>query len=419
MSLWRRLFRRGSEAPPPAEPEVVAPEPVPTAVVQDEMAETLERIRKLEVPDEGLALLRRYDGTTEQTRVLHAILEALSDHPVDPSTDALRVACGGLLAAHGQRQRALMLVAPSRSVEAMMLAAELHAADGDLARAVGMVERVLARHIDTPGARERHERWSAQLGLKTIRATVDDGATVVGPARARTSANFRLLREVARGGAGTVYEAEDEVLGRRVAFKVHHRAEQDRTQVEREARTAVRLRGPGVLRVYDANAAEGWVAMEWMVHGSLRDILRGGRIAEVLPLDAWLPALLRAVERVHAADLVHGDLKPANVLFRALDDPVLGDFGICLPCGERSLAGTPGYLSPERLAGGAADPRDDVYAFGRVIEDVLAAREDAALAPEVLTASEDEARRWARLALSCLAPAEERPENATAVRALR
>jgi serine/threonine-protein kinase len=425
MSFWRRVFRRGEPSEADAQP-VAAPEPPVDRQAEETaraQAEELARLRHVGAsdgaePSEALMLLRRYEGTVFQTRVLHALLEGLGRAGDEPAFDALRVACGGLLAAQGERERALALVAPSRSVEAMMLAAELFAASGDMARAVGTVERVLARNIDTPGAGERHERWSAQLGLRLATAPTEAGATVVGPPRARTSATFRLLREVARGGAGTVYQAEDEVLGRRLAFKVHHRVDDDRAQIEREARTAVRLRGPGVLRIYDMSPTEGWIATEWIERGSLRDILKSGRVGEVLPLGGWLPQLLRAVERVHAADLVHGDLKPANVLFRSPDDPVLGDFGICLPRGETSLSGTPGYLSPERLAGGAADPRDDVYAFGRIIEDVLAAREDAALEPALLESTSEDARHWARLALACLAPADERPANATAVQAL-
>jgi serine/threonine-protein kinase len=234
----------------------------------------------------------------------------------------------------------------------------------------------------------------------------------------RRPTSFRLLREVARGGAGTVYQAEDEILGRRLAFKVYHRVDRDRPQIEREARTAVALRGPGVLRVLDAHPEDGWLATEWIELGSLRDILRAGRVDDALPLGRWLPRLLGALERVHAAGLVHGDLKPANVLFRSLGDPLLGDFGICLPRGAESLAGTPGYLSPERLAGAAADPRDDVYALGRIIEDVLAAREDAELTGELLSRTSDDARMWARLALACLAPGAERPPHATALATL-
>ena len=66
----------------------------------------------------------------------------------------------------------------------------------------------------------------------------------------------------------------------------------------------------------------------------------------------------------------------------------------------------------------AADPRDDVYAIGRVVEDVLAAREDGKLPPELVQASEDDARQHARVALACLADAASRPSHARDVLAL-
>lgn len=353
----------------------------------------------------------------EQTDDLHAIVEGL-EHPdvVGVPLDALRVACAGLLDDRGRRREALALVASTRSVAGMMLAAELHAAQGELPKAVSMIERVLARAIDTPGAAERHERWSTQLGRRARSETVDDAATVVAPSAAKSA--FRLVREVARGGSGAVYEAEDELLGRRLAYKVYHRAEAERIHIEREARTGVRLAGPGVVQIYDADAERGWLAMEWIGRGSLRDALKQGRVAELFPLDAWLPKLVAAVARVHDEGLVHSDLKPANVLFRDDDDPVLSDFGACLQAGRPGIAGTPGYMSPERLDGTSVDPRDDVYALGRIIEDVLGARDDAQLAEEHLASTEADARRWATVALACLAPGEERPAHAREVLAL-
>ncbi len=412
------MFRKG---PPPPEaassPAEPAREPPATreADANDEDARELERLRRVgrgggvDVA-EAVAVLRHHQGSARQTRVLGALLEGLTD---DPLLDPVRVACATLLDERGDRDEALRLLGPSRSVPGMLLAAELFAATGNLPRGVSMIERVLARDIDAPGARERHEAWSARLGRDTAREADDDGATVVAPEATTTS--FRVLREVARGGAGTIYEAEDELLGRRLAFKLYHRAEQDYDQIEREAHTAVRLAGPGILRIYDADLTRGWLATEWIPRGSLRELLRRGRIDEVFPLARWLPRLVAALERVHGEGLVHADVKPANVLFRSLEDPVLSDFGVCVAAGTPSIGGTPGYMSPERLDGGPAEPSDDVYAVGRIIEDVLGARDDAGLDTSTRSATEDEARHYAKVALSCLADASRRPVDAAAL----
>jgi len=110
---------------------------------------------------------------------------------------------------------------------------------------------------------------------------------------------------------------------------------------------------------------------------------------------------------VHAAGLVHADVKPANVLLRQLADPVLGDFGIARPRGAAGEGGSAGYVSPERLGGRASDPRDDVYAYGRVIEDVLARFGDGE-GPQI----DPETEAWAALAIRCIGPDEARPADA-------
>ena len=178
---------------------------------------------------------------------------------------------------------------------------------------------------------------------------------------------------MARGGAGTVYEAEDELLGRRVAFKVHHARGADRAGLDREVQAAVHLAGPGVLRLFDASPAQAWMALEWIPRGSIRDVLRRGDAATLHDLLAWMVPLAATLTRIHDVGWVHGDVKPANVLLRSPRDPVLGDFGLARRRGAAAVGGSPGYVSPERLGGRPVDPRDDVYGFGRVVEDVLEA----------------------------------------------
>jgi serine/threonine-protein kinase len=445
MGFWKRLFGKDEPeaAPPPSEAqpdespageeragaeqttderateEQTTEEQTTEEQQREEAAErearTLARLRRIGREggadvDEAIALLRHHTGSAKQTRVLNALLEGLHD---DPALDPIRVACATLLDERGDREQAKQLLAPTRSVAGMMLAAELFATTGNLPRAVSMIERVLARNIDTPGAQERHQRWSAQIGRDLERDRVDDSATVVAPNEESTT--FRLVRQIARGGAGTIYEAEDELLGRRLAFKVYHRAERDREQIEREAQTAVRLAGPGILRIFDADPTKGWLATEWIARGSLREVLKAGRVHDLFPLDAWLPQLVDALGRIHDSGLVHADIKPSNVLFRQLDDPVIGDFGVCVPAGTKATGGTPGYMSPERLDGGRADPQDDVYALGRIIEDVLGARDDAEKNATEETRTEEEARRYAKVALACMAESAERPTDAMAV----
>jgi eukaryotic-like serine/threonine-protein kinase len=290
------------------------------------------------------------------------------------------------------------------STEGLVLAADLYASLGQLPRAVGAIERVLVREIGAPGARERHQRWRAALGAERPATARVEDATVVAPSAGKSP--FRLLREVARGGAGAVYEAEDEVLGRRIGFKVYHGRGGDRAHLTREVRLVAALAGPGVVRVFDADPEEGWIALEWIARGSVRDVLRAGDAAALAPIARWARPLARALARIHERGYVHADVKPANVLLRNVGEPVLTDFGLARPRGAPSAGGSPGYVSPERLAGRPSDPRDDIYGYGRVLEDVLVHLErlgGEGLAP------------WKELSLRCLGPDDDRPPDGAAL----
>ncbi|WP_437684688.1 serine/threonine-protein kinase [Sorangium sp. So ce176] len=446
MSLWRRLKERlGVATPGGGAPADAGGGAAPDAPDADERADPARATRGSAPPraaarparkdgvddiarlrsagsrdgpstDEVIAVLRRARGTLREAEAVAHLVAAMEERVLP---DPVRVACADLLAARGDELGALSVLEgaaasrerggasrarPVSSTEGLVLAADLYASLGQLPRAVGAIERVLVREIGAPGARERHQRWRAALGAERPAAARVEDVTVVAPSAAKTP--FRLLREVARGGAGAVYEAEDEVLGRRVGFKVYHGRGADRTHVTREARLAAALAGPGVVRVFDADPDEGWIALEWIARGSVRDALRAGDAAALAPVARWARPLARALARVHERGYVHADVKPANVLLRNVGEPVLSDFGLARPRGAPSAGGSPGYVSPERLAGRPSDPRDDVYGYGRVLEDVLVRLE--ALGVEGLAA-------WKELSLRCLGPDDERPADGAAL----
>lgn len=421
MSFWQRVKRglgiggKDGEAPEP-QPDS-EPEPQQAlAEVEDDSPRDAEdapdddvaRLGRIGLPkgpstDDAIAILRRVRGTVNEHAAANKILQALAERPVP---EPVRVSCADILAARGDEAGALRVLEGTHGVAALVLAADLYAATGQLARAVGTIERVLARSIDAPGAKERHQRWSTALGVVRTQGRHRDEATVVTATPA--GAPFRLLREVARGGAGAVYEAEDEVLGRRVAFKVYHGRGSDRASLTREAKLACRLAGPGVLRIFDADPFEGWLALEWIPRGSVRDMLKSGGAAALAPIGPWAVSLARAIARVHEQGHVHADVKPANVLLRRADEAVLSDFGIAQEIGAPCAPGSAGYVSPERIAGRASDPRDDIYGYGRVLEDVL----------EKLDASSEEIDVWRRIVQLCIGPDETRPADGRALLAV-
>jgi eukaryotic-like serine/threonine-protein kinase len=176
---------------------------------------------------------------------------------------------------------------------------------------------------------------------------------------------FVLREELGRGATGRVRRARDLRLRREVAVKLLHPDADGAALAAFVREQSHRVAHPHVLAPY-AWAAEDDVvlfAMELATGGSLRD-----RLTARLPVPgpAVVAQLLDALAAVHASGLVHGDVKPANLLFRGPDHLLLADFGVAARRGARTLetVGTPAYLPPERRGGGCADPSQDVYAAG-------------------------------------------------------
>jgi serine/threonine-protein kinase len=318
--------------------------------------------------DEAIHALRSMTGTSQEKEAIEALRKAAR---VAPLGEPLRLALAGLLQQRGEPAEALATLGSPATVGGLIFQADLRASQGDLAGACASLERVLARDIAAPGARERLERWRARLGLPSLsgEAPLQDGTLFTS---ATPTTPFRIVAEAGRGGAAVVYQAEDEGLGRPLALKVYHRPRDAREQIEREASLAAEAAGVGVVRIFDADLDQGWLALEWAPGGTLRDHLRCDP-AFLLPVDCWLPSLLAAVARLHRLGWAHGDLKPGNVLFASSGRPLLTDFGVARRPGEPWQGGTVGYLSPRRLSGAPASLADDVYALGRLLEDVASA----------------------------------------------
>jgi eukaryotic-like serine/threonine-protein kinase len=173
-----------------------------------------------------------------------------------------------------------------------------------------------------------------------------------------------------------------------VALKILHphlagaaRSEARRRFFE-EARTAAGLRHPGVVAIYDLDETTRTLVMEYVPGGTLRRLLDGGALpATVVAMLAR--ALLDALGYVHARGIVHGDVKPSNLLLRRpLSDAeapvVIADFGIAHLAGSAlrpdAPAGTPLYLAPEQFRGAPSSPATDLYALGAILRELLAGR---------------------------------------------
>jgi serine/threonine-protein kinase len=210
---------------------------------------------------------------------------------------------------------------------------------------------------------------------------------------------YGLLEEIGRGGMGTIYLAEDRVLGRHVALKVVSTGATDpaaAARMLREARVIARLEHPGIVPVHDA----GTLPDGRMFYAMKR--VAGRRLDEVAQGDgAALPDRLRVFQKIceavafaHAHGVIHRDLKPENVMVGPFGEVLVMDWGVAkvleeaapppspanpasaAATAEGTVMGTPAYMSPEQAAGRAdrVGPAADVYALGAILQFLLTGR---------------------------------------------
>jgi tRNA A-37 threonylcarbamoyl transferase component Bud32 len=225
-----------------------------------------------------------------------------------------------------------------------------------------------------------------------------DGATLLRVHAPRTlGRRYRLDRRRGHGGMGTVYEAYDAELGRRVAIKLIREDWSDRIEARqrfrREARAGAAFAHPNVVTVHDYGVEgerHAFLVMELLEGVTLADeVKRNGRLTPARVVEIF-GGVCAAVAAAHQLHLIHRDLKPANIFLAHGPDGAevvkVLDFGLAklLPVvgdstptqtrdetGTGVLVGTPAYMSPEQLLGGVPDPAWDLWALGVVAYEAL------------------------------------------------
>ena len=219
------------------------------------------------------------------------------------------------------------------------------------------------------------------VGARTsVRSTTVRETGLIG---ALLEQRYRVDAPLARGGMSAVYRGVDTRLDRPVAIKVMDpRFAADNSFVERferEARSAARIHHPNVVAVHDQglDGDHVYLVMELVDGGTLRDLLtERGALPPPLAVSILEP-VLAALAAAHAADLIHRDVKPENVLIGANGVVKVADFGLVRalssPGTTKSsvILGTVSYLSPEQVTTGNATPRGDVYSAGILLYEML------------------------------------------------
>ncbi len=192
---------------------------------------------------------------------------------------------------------------------------------------------------------------------------------------------FRIVRKLGAGASGTVFHAIQDGTDREVALKLFEPADHPEAtlpeDVERERRVAASLRHRNLARIHAIGeyGESRWLACEYLPGGTLAE-----RIAARMPLAQALDTvrdIARGLGHAHARGVVHGDVKPGNVLFRDAREAVLVDYGVAAFAHDAPVAaqgGTPDYMSPEQARGEPIDGRSDFYSLGITLHEMLTGR---------------------------------------------
>ena len=201
----------------------------------------------------------------------------------------------------------------------------------------------------------------------------DDGETIGG--------RYRILGIIGEGGMGTVYKAEDQLLGMPVAIKAlksqYTRDAHAVTNLKEEARIAMQLSHRHIVRLHNLQQADEhfFLVMEYVDGRTFRDILNLYGTLPLATVRQVLQVCSDALSYAHRHEVLHRDLKPANLLLTKDGVLKIIDFGVaCLMHSQKDehhIMGTPIYMSPEQIRGETLDGRTDIYSLGIILYELL------------------------------------------------
>ncbi len=230
------------------------------------------------------------------------------------------------------------------------------------------------------------ENWTPKEAVLSVSETLGPGS-VLGP--------YRIQERLGSGTFGTVFKAYDTTLQRLVAVKVLTASDQINSmgQLLNEARLAAALQHPNVCTIHTVDNSEGLplIVMEWVEGTPLNQILEKGPLPpkQVLELATQIASGLNAA---HQKGIVHGDVKPANLIVTANGQVKIMDFGLARRSERQAkarpassdmeatldpehqangLSGTPAYMSPEQVYGHPITAQSDIFSFGLVLFEML------------------------------------------------
>jgi len=202
---------------------------------------------------------------------------------------------------------------------------------------------------------------------------------------------YHILEQLGEGGMATVYKALDTHLEAEVAVKVIRIDElppktlaRALKRFEREAKAVARLNHPNIVNITDYGEFEGqpYLVMPYLQGGTLKEKLQGKAMDWQDAAQMLIP-IAKALGYAHQREMIHRDVKPANILITETGEPLLTDFGVAKIVddeatmdltGTHATVGTPEYMAPEQVTAKSVDHRADIYALGIVFYEMVTGR---------------------------------------------
>ncbi len=212
---------------------------------------------------------------------------------------------------------------------------------------------------------------------------------------------YQLLDKVASGSFATVYRGRDLELGREVAIKqIHEQFLTDPAQLDRywaEAQLLASFQHPNIVTIYDIVRERGWLIMELM-QGDLSKIA-GRRQMPLESLKTTLAHCLRALKFLHSHGIIHGDVKPSNMMIDRRKRVKLGDFGLARRVSNEEgslIKGTTKYMAPEVVSDefGEVGPASDLYSLGFAAFELMCGENFNELFPGLNAFGRDKQMAW-------------------------
>jgi serine/threonine protein kinase len=198
--------------------------------------------------------------------------------------------------------------------------------------------------------------------------------------------HYEVKGELGRGGMAIVYLCHDPYVGRDVAVKLLFWGlsldSKFLNHIDKEAKFMAKLEHPAIVPIYDSGVSNGnpYFVMRYMPGGSLANLIEKRSFSPANLIHIF-ERIASAVDYMHERGIVHGDLKPSNILFDDSGEPFVADFGIAQIISspdeqedKSSLIGTPAYMSPEQIRSEKLTRRSDIYSLGVILYEIFGDR---------------------------------------------